>query len=152
MKRWFLGAALCLALSAWATSAAAQEDPYRTLLSEVLDKSGTLTVSDTMMEQIIPMFRKIAPDVPEAYWEALRRKWAVRSKEQLTDLYLPIYRRYLSLEELQQIAAFYDSPAGRKLAAARPAMTQESLQAGQQLGLRIAGEIREELKAQGYVR
>ena len=63
------------------------------------------------------------------------------------DIYVPIYQKYFTLDELREIVAFYDSPVGRKLAAATPAMTREGMEKGQQLGMEIANEMMAEVRS-----
>lgn len=65
----------------------------------------------------------------------------------MTELYIPIYQKYLTIDDLKQIIAFYESPVGKKLASVTPAMTAEGMQLGQQLGMEIATQIQKELKA-----
>ena len=51
----------------------------------------------------------------ELAWDALR--------DELVDLYLPLF----SEEEFEQLAQFYQSPAGRKLMKHLPQLTRESM-------------------------
>lgn len=146
-----MGAALLLALFAALTPVAAQDDVYHRELKKMLDKSGALASADVIMAQLIPMMKQVTiKDTPADFWDAFQAKWNGKTRDKLVDIYVPIYRKYLTLADLKQIVAFYESPVGRKLAAATPAMTTEGMQAGQQLGMEIAQEMIKEMQELGY--
>lgn len=151
MKKMLFGAALVLALFVFAAPAAAQDDEYRQQLTKMLDKSGALASADVIMDQLIPAMKQItAKEVPADFWDSFRAKWNRKTKDKLVEIYVPIYKKYLTLADLKQIVAFYESPVGKKLAAATPSMTSEGMQAGQQLGMEIAQEMMQEMQQLGY--
>lgn len=151
MKKILFGAALLLALFVSATPAAAQGDAYQRELMKMLDKSGALASADFIMTQLIPMMKQMTiKEVPASFWDTFQAKWNQKTRDKLVELYVPIYKKYLTLDDLKQIVAFYESPVGRKLAAATPSMTGEGMQAGQQLGMEIAQEMMKEMKELGY--
>ena len=49
---------------------------------------------------------------------------------------IPIYQKHLTKEDIDGILAFYASPVGQKLQREQPAMTQESMQVGGEIGRR----------------
>ena len=61
----------------------------------------------------------------------------------------PVYQKYLTLDDLKKIVAFYETPVGKKLGVSTPAMMTEGMQIGQQLGMEIANELQKDLDAQG---
>jgi len=148
MKKILLVAILALGMSLSVGTAAAQSDEYRECLKSLLEKSGALATSDVVMDQMIPAVQQMtANDVPAEFWTAFRQKWNQKAKDKMVDLYVPIYRKYFTLDELREIVVFYDTPVGRKLAAATPVMTQEGMEKGQQLGMEIANEMFEEIRS-----
>jgi hypothetical protein len=75
-------------------------------------------------------------------------------KGQLLDQFARVYALTFTMEELQQIVAFYESPVGAKLAAAN-ATLNESLQRVMtvfrtNLNIEFLAKVRAELKAAGY--
>lgn len=151
MKKLLLGAVLLLALVAAVSPAAAQDDAYRGQLKALLEKSGALASADVIMAQLIPAMKQMTiKEVPADFWDAFQTKWNGKTRDKLVEIYVPIYRKHLTLADLKQIVAFYDSPVGRKLAAATPAITNDAMQAGQQLGMEIAREMMQEMKELGY--
>lgn len=151
MKKMLFGAALVLALFGFAAPAAAQDGEYRQQLTKMLDKSGALASADVIMDQLIPAMKQLtAKEVPADFWDSFRAKWNRKTKDKLVEIYVPIYKKHLTLTDLKQIVAFYESPVGKKLAAATPSMTSEGMQAGQQLGMEIAQEMMQEMQQLGY--
>ncbi len=151
MKKMLFEAALVLALFVFAAPAAAQDGEYRQQLTKMLDKSGALASADVIMDQLIPAMKQLtAKEVPADFWDSFRGKWNRKTKDKLVEIYVPIYKKHLTLADLKQIVAFYESPVGKKLAAATPSMTSEGMQAGQQLGMKIAQEMMQEMQQLGY--
>ena len=71
--------------------------------------------------------------------------------DDLAEMLAPIYYKRLTLSDLQEITKFYESPVGKKMAAAQPAIASESMAVGQQWGMKIATKVEEALKAKGYL-
>ena len=116
---------------------------------KLIEVTGAASLGLQAMDSVIATFRKTHPEVPEAFWTEFRTE--VRP-ELLTEATVPIYAKYLSLEELQQLASFSESPLGRKLLQVQPAILQESMAAGQQWGGDIARRILQRLKEKGFAK
>jgi hypothetical protein len=100
------------------------------------------------IEQGIESQRKQDPNVPEIFVTT----FAARAKEQipvLLDRLAPIYANRLSSAELQQLLAFYDTPAGRHFADQAAAINTDSMKAAQLWGLSLAADVMKELAAKG---
>ena len=63
---------------------------------------------------------------------------------------VPIYDKYYTEEEINQIIAFYNSPVGKKMISTMPLVMQESMAAGQAWGKQLAAKVAQELKENGY--
>jgi len=61
--------------------------------------------------------------------------------DEMIDAMIPIYQKHLTKEDLDGILAFYASPIGQKLQREQPAMTQESMQVGGEIGRRRIGAM-----------
>lgn len=132
------------------TADAVQKDEYRETLGKMMKLSGALALTETMVPQMISMIKKSAPNVPDTYWDSFIAKWKTKAGDKLIDMYVPIYKKYLTLDDLKGIIAFYESPVGSKLAAATAPMTTEGMKLGQRLGEEIVSEIQSELQSDGY--
>lgn len=137
MKKLIFAVALALVMAASVRPAAAQDDAYRKLLSELLDKSGQLAAADMIMSQLLPMVKQSsAGQIPEEFWKTFSAKWTEITRGKMVDLYVPIYKKYLSAADLKQIVAFYESPAGKKLAGATPQSQAKECRRGSSSGWR----------------
>lgn len=65
--------------------------------------------------------------------------------DEMIDAMIPIYQKHLSKEDLDGILAFYSSPVGQKLQREQPAMTQESMQVGGEIGRRRIGVMMQQM-------
>lgn len=152
MKKGLVLIVMCVAmLFAAAPSALAQtsNDEYKVTLGKMLELSGSVASVKAMIPQMIAMFKQQSPSLDASFWDGFQKKWEAKFGSRLTELYTPIYKKYLTLDDLKKVVAFYESPAGKKLAASTPAMMSEGMQVGQKLGMEIANELQQELQAQG---
>jgi hypothetical protein len=65
--------------------------------------------------------------------------------DEMLDAMIPIYQKHLTKEDLDGILAFYASPIGQKLQREQPAMTQESMQVGGEIGRRRIGAMMQQM-------
>ena len=150
-KGLFLVAVSMIMLFATATSVYAQSDnnnEYRATLEKMMNLSGALEVSKTMVPQMVSMMKQASPGTADAFWDDFAAKWKTKFADRMVELYVPIYQKYLTIDDLKDLIAFYETPIGKKLAEATPKMTVEGMQLGQKIGMEMATELQNELKAQ----
>jgi len=66
--------------------------------------------------------------------------------DEMLEAMIPIYQKHLTKDDMDGILAFYSSPVGKKLQREQPAMTQESMQAGGEIGRRRIGATMQKLE------
>ena len=143
MKKGLVLVVMCVAMlfaAAPSASAQAPSDEYKAILEKMLELSGSMASAKAMVPQMISMV---------SFWDGFQKKWEGKFGSKLAELYAPVYQKYLTLDDLKKIVAFYESPVGKKLGASTPAMMAEGMQIGQKLGMEIATELQQELQAQG---
>jgi len=64
---------------------------------------------------------------------------------ELTDVMAAIYASNFTVDELHDIMAFYQSPAGQKYIQRAPMIAQQSMAAGQQFGREVAKDVEQEM-------
>lgn len=124
-------------------------DEYKATLEKMLELSGSMASAKAMVPQMIAMLKQQSPSASTAFWDGFQKKWETKFGSKLAELYAPVYQKYLTLDDLKKIVAFYETPVGKKLGASTPAMMTEGMQIGQQLGMEIATELQKDLDAQG---
>lgn len=115
----------------------------RTLLT--LTQAGEMAVQ--MMQEMLNSYRQGLPKVPDEFWVGLAKKIKT---EDLVDMLVPIYERYLTHSEVVTLIGFFESPVGKKLISVQPSIMKESMQVGQQWGDKIGNEVTAELQKKGY--
>ena len=136
MKKGLVLVVICVPMlfaAAPSASAQAPSDEYKATLEKMLELSGSMASAKAMV----------------SFWDGFQKKWEGKFGSKLAELYAPVYQKYLTLDDLKKIVAFYESPVGKKLGASTPAMMAEGMQIGQKLGMEIATELQQELQAQG---
>jgi hypothetical protein len=94
-------------------------------------------------------FRQKVPDATpsqlaevDKYAESVFKNMPI---EEMVEAMIPIYQKHLTKEDLDGILAFYASPIGLKLQREQPAMTQEGMQAGGEIGRRRLGAMMQQM-------
>lgn len=121
------------------------------------DQSGIYEVA--LLETAVETMRTIVsqnPEIMEPVDDAISKTLeSYRSRKgELLDQFARVYALNFTIEELEEIVAFYESPVGSKLAKAN-ATLNDSLQAVMQvfevnLKSEFFAKVRAELKAEGY--
>jgi hypothetical protein len=123
-----------LALALLSQSGFAQQ-ASQSIVKKLLQATGSAQLGMQFMHQMRPHLKQLAPDAPEELWENLM---AQVNPEEMENLIIPVYQKYLTEEGVQAIIAFYSTPAGIKLVQSQPLVMQESMIIGQQWGQDIA--------------
>jgi hypothetical protein len=114
---------------------------------KLLKISGTTDVVSQLTGTMIQQFRTMFPAVPSAFWDEFVKKI---SDDEFLKLYIPIYKKYYTHNEIRELIKFFESPVGRKMAQVTPAMAQDAMLIGQKWGERIGADIIRELQAAGF--
>ena len=116
-------------------------DPARVAAARrVLDASGVADLMISAMKATIPAQRAATPQLPAEFWTRFEER-IVQEAPQLVDSIAAVYAGTFTLQELQQLAAFHESPIGRRVREAQPALLTESTAIGQRWGRRIGAEV-----------
>lgn len=125
-----------------------QADPaYVSRLNELMELGGSMKVYENVVNQMIDIYKQQFPDIPAEYWQIVREEVNNISLSELIEKLAPVYARYLTLEDLDGVIAFYKSPVGRKLSESTPMISAESVQIGAQWGMEIGKTLEAKLRA-----
>lgn len=128
-----------------------QADPeFTATLKNMFEVSGSEETYKTVIKQMVSMFKTQFSDVPEEHWIELEKEFLQTSLDDLVDMLVPIYSRHLTIDDLHKIIEFYHTPTGKKYAEKTPLITQESMQVGQQWGMKIGQDFENRIKEKGY--
>jgi hypothetical protein len=121
-----------------------------------------LTVSDTLIDTYLEGFLNVFSDATLSGRNDISKEemQALKGvvKEVLTEEYpnlmekmVPLYDKYFTHDEIKQLIAFYEGPAGRKLLKIQPDLVRESMQLGQQWGISLAPLLEKRMKEKGLI-
>jgi hypothetical protein len=114
---------------------------------KLLKVSGTTQMMEQVIDAMIVHIKQMQPGIPDVFWNKLKAKL---TDGEFLDMFVPVYTKHYTHDEIKQLLKFYDSPIGRKMVKVSPAMLQESMAIGEKFGEKIGQEIAKELQAAGF--
>jgi len=141
---------ILISMCGFAAAGYAQSTTYKSTLKTLLEVAGTEATFQVAVKQMFEMFKQQKTEVPTEVWTDFEKEFSQTSMDDLVDMMVPIYQRHMTEDELKSIIRFYQTPAGKKYAEKTPMIMQESMQAGQEWGMRIGQSFQEKLKEKGY--
>lgn len=148
-----LAAFLIVALGARAEAQTPAAQPPRdsakaALIHQLLNETHAIDLAMTAMETSITAQRTANPRIPGVFWDRFSALAHAR-RDTLVNMFVEIYDRHFSTEEMKQLLDFYRGPVGKKLLGETPAIARESMLAGQAWGGQLGGEVARQLAAEG---
>jgi uncharacterized protein len=119
---------------------------YAKTLKKLFEVSGTEETYKAAIKQMVAMFRDQYVEIDSDTWDDLEKEFLKTSLDDLTDMLVPVYSKYMTQEDLEEIIKFYQSPVGQKYAANTPFIMQESMQVGQEWGREIGQKLEKKMK------
>ncbi len=141
---------LAFAFAIISTSFAQADAAYTRSLKKMFEASGTEQTFETAITQMMGMFKQQMPDVDASLWDDMEKEFLKTSINDLVEMLAPVYIKYMTQEDLDEMIRFYQSPVGKKFAKNTPLIMQESMQVGEQWGQQIGVKMEQRLKEKGY--
>jgi hypothetical protein len=113
----------------------------------MLKLSGSGKMGIQVMESILKTYKEALPNVPASFWENFIK---ATSADEMEDMIVPVYDKYFTESEIDQLIAFYQSQIGQKLVEKLPLITRDATEVGRKWGEKIAEKILNKLKASEY--
>lgn len=141
-----------IALILMATTAvfAQADDDYAKTLTKMFEVSGSEETYKAAITQMFGMFKQQYSEVETGVWNELEQEFLKTSLNDLVQMLIPVYRKHMTQEDLEAIVSFYKTPAGAKFAQKNPLIMQESMEVGQEWGMKIGQEFEQKMKERGY--
>jgi len=127
------------------------------IIDEMLELTGALEVGEMMgvavANQVIAAMtqhdKNIDPKVVTIVQEEVGRIMHDEfiANGFINEMSYTIYHKHFTIDDLQQMVAFYKTPIGKKMASLLPQVTQEGMIAGQKHGQSLGPLIQERLRA-----
>ena len=116
--------ALILPVSAQNTNVT---DEYKETLKKIMVLSGASATTDDFFQKMTSVMKLNAPEKDEAYWNEFSKNWKEKVENKVFEMYMPVYEKHLTLAELKAVAAFYESPVGKKYKEASLMVMRETM-------------------------
>lgn len=143
MRRLFLCSLLFLTVSPVIAQAAEVQSEKQEAIIELMTVTGAMDMGDqmaqAMTQQMIQVLRQARPDIPARAFDIAGEEvqsvvMGELAKGDFQDTIVPLYDKYFTLSEIQQLLDFYATDIGKKTIEVMPQLTQESMIIGQQWG------------------
>lgn len=131
-------------------SHAQAKDSYAKELKTMLEITGSQEMFITAIDQMTAMYKQQKTEVPETVWNEINSELTDTAMKDIVASLIPVYKKYLTKEDLQGMIAFYKTPLGKKFAENTPEISKESMQIGQQWGMKLNGLINKRIEEKGY--
>lgn len=125
----------------------AQQSSKAVKIKQLMELTGTGKMAVQVVDQIISTTAVRNPKVDPKFWEEFSKSI---NPEDMINLIMPVYEKFYSEEDIDNMIIFYNTPTGKKMIQVLPDLTQESMRVGQQWGMKIAEDIMKKLKDKGY--
>ena len=137
--------------------ASGQDAAKHARIKELMTMTGAsqmgMQFASAMSNAIVGTLKQARPDIPERALKILDQELVAIVQENidvpggLIDRVVPVYDKYFTAAEIDELIAFYRTPLGRKAISTMPAVMQESMAAGQAWGQSLSPEINRRLEA-----
>jgi hypothetical protein len=118
------------------------------LIRQLLDETHTVDLAVTAMEASVSAQRASNPRIPAAFWDRFL-SLAQSRRDTLSTMFVEIYSRHFSTDDVKQLLAFYHTPTGQRMLAETPKIGRESMLAGQAFGAQLGADVARQLSKEG---
>ena len=118
-------------------------------IHQLLEVTGSGKLGVQVARNLLSQYEKTFTSVDKQFWIKFSKEL---NPEELISLIIPIYDKYFSEEEIDQLLAFYNTPLGIKLIKATPKIMEESMQIGSTWGKKLRETIMKRLMDNGYIK
>jgi hypothetical protein len=107
-------------------------------ITEVTKEGDNITVAITTQVRNV-MGRAIPADQLPKFMDTFTQKFTTSAPSAaVTDAIVPVYAKHFSMEDIQSLTKFYESPLGQRVVKTMPEVAQESQTAGAQIDQKAA--------------
>lgn len=139
---------LTLSMTSWSQTT---DKAYEEAMIKMLEVSKSMDAMKQMAPQIIAMVKQQAPDAPQEFWDDLEVAM-VAMYGNIIKAMIPVYQKHLSLEDIQGIITFYETPIGKKLASSNVIIATESMPIAQKIAMETMQELIIKATTKGYIK
>jgi len=117
-------------------------------IRHLMDLTQTSKLGDNIANYISGQVRSVMgrtlqkPDDLQKFMDAFTQKFtAAAPSSAVTDAQIPVYSHFFSMEDVEGLIKFYESPLGQRVVKTLPQVAQQTQQAGMQIDQKAAIEV-----------
>lgn len=131
---------------------AQENQAYEAAMTKMLEVSKSMDAMKQIAPQITAMLKQQSGgQLPDEFIKEMEKEM-IGMYSRMIKAMIPVYQKYLSLEDIKGIIAFYESPVGKKLAEANTKIAVEIMPIAQQIGMETMQKLMETAKEKGYIK
>ncbi|WP_185207034.1 DUF2059 domain-containing protein [Chryseobacterium sp. C3] len=117
-------------------------------IKELIEVTGVSKMAVQGAQQFVNTYKENYKDIPDEFWNGFLKEV---STEEFSKLYIPIYSKYYTESDLDELIKFYKTPIGQKTISNMPLIMNESMEVGREWGQNLAKKLIDKINAQkGY--
>lgn len=144
MKKIISTLALVLIISS--TAFCQTDKEYSETLKKFFEISGNNASANAGLEQMIKMFKTQFPNIDAKEWDKIYNDVIKESIDEYIEMNIPIYQKYLTKSDLEEMIKFYQTPIGQKFSKSRALITKDLMSLSQQWGMELSKKLIEEIE------
>jgi hypothetical protein len=139
----------CLCAAVFVSPAMAEElsAAKRQEILRLVEALGGKELIQQCVRQNMGLVKQLRPDIPSEQMPAVEREITALVTEKiaapggLAEQVLPVFAKHFTPKEMRELAAFYESPVGRKAVAVMPGALREAKDVAQRMAIGMIPEI-----------
>ena len=92
---------------------------YEKQVAKMLEMTHTMDAMKQIFPQMTAMLKQQLPQAPDEFWKELDASMN-GMYDKIIKAVIPVYKKYLTLDDLKEIIKFYETPVGKKLSEMNP--------------------------------
>ncbi|WP_375181927.1 DUF2059 domain-containing protein [Chryseobacterium sp.] len=117
-------------------------------IKELIEVTGVSKMAVQGAQQFVNAYKEKYKDIPDEFWNGFLKEV---SSEEFSKLYIPIYAKYYTESDLDELIKFYKTPIGQKTISNMPLIMNESMEVGREWGQNLAKKLIDKINTQkGY--
>ncbi len=144
MKKIISTLALILIISSTAFSQTDKE--YSLTLKKFFEISGNNATANAGLEQMIEIFKPQFPNIDAKEWDKIYNDVIKESMNEYIEMSIPIYQKYLSKSDLEEMIKFYQTPIGQKFSQSNTLITKDLMSVSQKWGMDLSKKMFETIQ------
>ena len=117
-------------------------------IKEFIEVAGVNKMAVQGAQQFINAYKENYKDIPDEFWNDFLKEV---SSDEFSKLYIPIYAKYYTESDIDELIKSYKTPVGQKTIANTPLIMKESMEVGREWGQNLGKKLIDKInKQKGY--